>query len=541
MRAGSCSPPWATAWPPRSARRGSAATAAIEAQRHFAHGGLACAWACTPARFNSSATTYRGRALNRAARIMAVGHGGQILVSDLTADFLQTGPRTGRSRRPGAAPTARSGRARAHLAGGASRRSTATSRRCEASTRSRTTCRSSARSSSAASDDVVHHRRARSGASRRHADRSGRRRQDPPRGAGRRREAHGTTSWFVSLAGVDDANDVLGAIAATARSTAPATRWTRCRGVRIPPSGACPRQLRARRRGRRRSRRAVDRGVPQAPHPRDEPRSARLDGRVRRADSAARPSGDALELFELRANASGAPMSLRSDRWLDTSANGSTVCRSRSNWRRPASRSLGLPAIVDALDDRFWLLSGGRRTRGRPPPDDASHGRVVLPTPRAGGATPARMDGDVPRWLRARRRPARGRAPWPGTELGARPRRFVGPQVHGRSRHRRRRSCAITCSKRSERSRSKRSASGARPGRSRRAGRMGRTPSPACRPMSRAAPMCSATPSAWNARRYNWRNAVLTATRTNPATWPDACAADRHGSSCSVATSCEKF
>jgi predicted ATPase/class 3 adenylate cyclase len=35
---------------------------------------------------------FRGRPVNRAARIMAVGHGGQILVSDITAALLRTGP-----------------------------------------------------------------------------------------------------------------------------------------------------------------------------------------------------------------------------------------------------------------------------------------------------------------------------------------------------------------------------------------------------------------------------------------------------------------
>jgi predicted ATPase len=37
-------------------------------------------------------TDFRGRPVNRAARIMAVGHGGQILVSDITAALLRTGP-----------------------------------------------------------------------------------------------------------------------------------------------------------------------------------------------------------------------------------------------------------------------------------------------------------------------------------------------------------------------------------------------------------------------------------------------------------------
>ena len=70
-----------------------AATAAIEAQRHFAHGGPRVRMGLHTGEVQLVGGDYRGRALNRAARIMAVGHGGQILVSDLTADLLRTGPR----------------------------------------------------------------------------------------------------------------------------------------------------------------------------------------------------------------------------------------------------------------------------------------------------------------------------------------------------------------------------------------------------------------------------------------------------------------
>ncbi len=35
---------------------------------------------------------FRGRTINRAARIMAIGHGGQILLSNVTAAIVTTGP-----------------------------------------------------------------------------------------------------------------------------------------------------------------------------------------------------------------------------------------------------------------------------------------------------------------------------------------------------------------------------------------------------------------------------------------------------------------
>ena len=73
------------------------------------------------------------------------------------------------------------------------------------------------------------------------------------------------------------------------------------------------------------------------------------------------PNDDALELFELRARASGAPVSA-SQRTIARQ-----ICQRLDGLplaiELAAARvsTLGLPAIVDALDDRFWLLSGGRR------------------------------------------------------------------------------------------------------------------------------------------------------------------------------------
>ena len=60
---------------------------------------------------------FRGRAVNRAARIMAVGHGGQILLSDVAAALVRSRHRSGRARRPRHAPAARPDRAGAGVAG----------------------------------------------------------------------------------------------------------------------------------------------------------------------------------------------------------------------------------------------------------------------------------------------------------------------------------------------------------------------------------------------------------------------------------------
>lgn len=70
----------------------SAASAAVEAQRRLPATGLRSRIGLHTGEARRVGDDYRGRALNRAARIMAVAHGGQIVLSDVTAKLIRTGP-----------------------------------------------------------------------------------------------------------------------------------------------------------------------------------------------------------------------------------------------------------------------------------------------------------------------------------------------------------------------------------------------------------------------------------------------------------------
>lgn len=70
----------------------AAVDAAVAAQRRLPGTGLRVRMGLHTGEARRVGDDFRGRALNRAARIMSAGHGGQVLVSDVTATLLRTGP-----------------------------------------------------------------------------------------------------------------------------------------------------------------------------------------------------------------------------------------------------------------------------------------------------------------------------------------------------------------------------------------------------------------------------------------------------------------
>ena len=70
----------------------AAVGAAIAAQLAMAEIGVQIRIGIHTGEAQRSGADYRGRAVNRAARIMAAGHGGQILLSDVTASLLRSSP-----------------------------------------------------------------------------------------------------------------------------------------------------------------------------------------------------------------------------------------------------------------------------------------------------------------------------------------------------------------------------------------------------------------------------------------------------------------
>ena len=70
----------------------AAVHAAIESQQRLTELGLSCRMGVHTGEVERAGDDFRGRAVNRGARIMAVGHGGQVLLSDVTASIVRTGP-----------------------------------------------------------------------------------------------------------------------------------------------------------------------------------------------------------------------------------------------------------------------------------------------------------------------------------------------------------------------------------------------------------------------------------------------------------------
>ena len=70
-------------WPPRRVLQRPLARRAVAVIR------CGCAWRCTPARRASPARDYVGMDVHRAARIAGAAHGGQVLISDTTANHVE--------------------------------------------------------------------------------------------------------------------------------------------------------------------------------------------------------------------------------------------------------------------------------------------------------------------------------------------------------------------------------------------------------------------------------------------------------------------
>ena len=213
-----------------------------------------------------------------------------------------------------------------------------------------------------------------------------RRGQDPAGPAGRRPTCcrSSPTSGSSSCAGVADPDDVADLIA---RTVGAAVVDRPAGGDRSPdarPADAPrPRQLRARRRAGCGDRRRAHGPLPAPVGPRDQPGDARRRGRTGRrgrdrwsrtgrrwssSGSGRRPpvptsaAVSESSMAELCRRLDGLPLAIElAAAWTAT---------------------LGLPAILDGLDDRLDILRAGRAPGRRPPRHDAGDDRVVLPAPR---------------------------------------------------------------------------------------------------------------------------------------------------------------
>ena len=128
----------------------AAVRAAVAAQRQMPAIGLAVRMGIHTGEVERVGDDFRGRPVNRAARIMAVGHGGQILLSDVSAALVRAGPARVELADLGTHRLRDLDRAGAGVAGRPPRPRGSSSRRSAVSTPTPTTCRPSARRWSAA-------------------------------------------------------------------------------------------------------------------------------------------------------------------------------------------------------------------------------------------------------------------------------------------------------------------------------------------------------------------------------------------------------
>ena len=393
--------------------------AAIQIQRALGDARLAerlsscaCAWACTPGEASEASTGLVGYEVHRAARIGAVAHGGQVLLSSACGGARRgLPPRRGRAPRPRDASTEGPRPARDTSSSWSLLGCATSSRRCARSTTPscRTTCRPrSARSSVVAEElaEVVELLESARLVTLTGAGGSGKTRL-ALQAAAEVLDGAGEGVWFVELAPVSDPELVAERGDRGARDQRrpkrdrPRRAAARAQGPALPRR---PRQLRAPdRRGRQArgpGRQELSQGLA-----RSRPRASRSASTARRSTACRSLSAcrhatsrtaedlaglDAVELFVARARSHDD--GVRGDRLERAPLVGVDVPAPR---RHPARhRARGCAPLVDVargpprrLDQRFRLLTGGSRNALPAPADARGDGRLVLrparPTPSA--------------------------------------------------------------------------------------------------------------------------------------------------------------